>query len=149
MAPKLRVKRKTVAAGLQSANVRKKQRLSSESAEAMSAGAETVASSTPSGYEETPAIDVASEVGPSSSVVGVSVAGPSTSGVDLRNGVEEMGIAVSSASLESVPASSDATTDVSVVEGAMAADPESSSRVTSRDILGKFVEDWLDTLDKE
>ena len=30
----------------------------------------------------------------------------------------------------------------------MAADPESSSK-TSQDILGKFVEDWLETLDKE
>ena len=149
MAPKSRMKRKTVAAGLLSANVRKKQRVSSESAEATSAGVETVASSTPSGLEEMPAIDVASEVGPSSSVVGVSVAGPSTSGVDLSTGVEEMGVAVSSANLGSIPATSEATTDVSGVECAMAADPESSSRVTSRDILGKFVDNWLDTLDKE
>ena len=146
MAPKSRVKRKTVAAGLLSAKVRKKQRVSSESVEATPAGIETVPSSTPSSAEETPAIDVASEVGPSSSA---SVAGPSTSGVELSAGVELTGIAVSSASLENVPASVDATTDVSGVEGAMAADPESSSRVTSQEILGKFVEDWLETLDKQ
>ena len=34
---------------------------------------------------------------------------------------------------------------MSGLEGVMAADPESSSK-TSQDILGKFVEDWLETL---
>ena len=140
MAPKSRVKRKTAAAGQLSANVRKKQCVSSESAEGTPAGVETVPSSTPSSVEETPAIDVPSEVGPSSSVVGASVA-PSTSGADLRAGVEEMSIAVATASVERVFVSDDVTTGDSGMEGVMAADPESSSRATSQDILGKFVED--------
>ena len=37
---------------------------------------------------------------------------------------------------------------MSGVEGVMAADPESSSK-TSQDIVGKFVEDWLEILGKE
>ena len=123
--------------------------MSSESAEATSTGVETVPSSTPFGSEETPPIDVTSEVGPSSSVVGASVAGPSTSGTDLSARVQETGIAVSSATRARDSASGDATTDVSGMEGAMAADPESSSRNSSQDILEKFAEDWLETLDKE
>ena len=62
-------------------------------------------SSTASGLEETPAIDVASVAGPSSSVMEASITGPSTSGADLGAGVEGTGITGSSASLESVRAS--------------------------------------------
>ena len=148
MAPKSRVRKKTSEAGLQSADLRKKQRVSSESGEATPTSVETLPSSTASGLEETPAIDVASVAGPSSRVMGTSVTGPSTSSADLGAGLVGMGITGSSASLESVPASDEATTDVSGLEGVMAADPESSSK-TSQDILGKFVEDWLETLDKE
>ena len=65
-------------------------------------GVKTLPSSTLSNVEETPAIDVASEVVPSSSVVGASVAGPSTSsanlGADLGAGDEETGIAVADSS---------------------------------------------------
>ena len=71
MAPNSRVKRKTAAAGQLSANVRKKQRVSSESAEGTPMDVQTVPSSTPCSLEETPAIDVPSEVGPSSSVESV------------------------------------------------------------------------------
>ena len=149
MAPKSRVKRKTTEAGRLSANVRKKQRVSSESAEGTPVSIETMPNPTPSSLEETPAIDVPSEVGPSSSVVGASVAGRSTSGADPRARVEETSTAVITVSLERVSASDDATAGVSGMEGVMAADSESSSRATSQDILGKFVEDWLETLDKE
>ena len=116
-------------------------------AETTPIGVETLPSSTPSSLEETPAINVASVVGPSSSVFGVSITGPSTSGADLGAGVKETGIAVAGSSL-SVPTNSEATNNVSGVEGATIADPESSSR-TFQDILGKFVEDWLETLDEE
>ena len=109
---------------------------------------ETLPSSTASGLKETPVIDVARVAGPSSSVMKVSVTGPSTSSADLGTGVEGTGITGCSASLKSVPASDEATTNVFGMEGVMAADPESSSK-TSQDILGKFVEDWLETLDKE
>ena len=122
--------------------------MSSESGEVTPTSGETLPSSTASGLEEMPAIDVASAAGPSSSVMGASVTSPSTSGADLGTGVDGTGITGSSASLESVPVSDEATTDVSGLEGVMAADPESSSK-TSQDILGKFVEDWLETLDKE
>jgi hypothetical protein len=148
MALKSRVRKKTSEAGLQSADLRKKQRVSSESGDATPTSVETLPSSTASGLEETPAIDVASVAGPSSSIMGANVTGPSTSGADLSAGLEGTGITGSSASLESVPASDEATTDVSGVEEVMAADPESSSK-TSQDILGKFVEDWLETLGKE
>ena len=148
MAPKSRVRKRTATASQQSADVRKKQRVSSESGEATPTSVETRPSSTASGLEEMPAIDVASVAGPSSSVMGASVTSPSTSGANLGAGVEGTGVTGSSASLESVPASDEATTDMSGVEGVMAADPESSSK-TSQDILGKFAEDWLETLGKE
>ena len=88
MVPKSRVRKKTSEAGLQSADLRKKQRVSSESGEATPTSVETLPSSTASGLEETPAIDVASVAGPSSSVMGASVTGPSTSGADLGAGLE-------------------------------------------------------------
>ena len=81
MAPKSRVRKKTSEAGLQSADLRKKQRVSSKSGEATPMSVETLPSSTASGLEETPAIDVASVAGPSSSIMGASVTGPSTSGI--------------------------------------------------------------------
>ena len=119
MAPKSRVKRKTAASSQLSTDVRKKQHMSSKATEATPKGVETLPSSTPSGLEETPAIDVASETVPSSSVVGARIAGPSTTGVDLGTGVAEMGIAMAGSSA-CVPATSEATTDVSNVEGATA-----------------------------
>ena len=61
--------------------------------------------------EETPAVDVASEVGPSSSVVGTSVAGPSTSSTnlhtDLGAGVKETKMAMAGSSV-SVPTTNEA-----------------------------------------
>ena len=123
--------------------------MSSESAKATSVGVEIVPSLTPSGLEEMPPIDVTSEVGPSSSVVGASSAGPSTSDADLSGGVQETGMAISSATRARDSASGDATTNVSGMEGAMVADPESSSSNSSQDILGKLAEDWLETLDKK
>ena len=149
MAPKSRGKRKTDAASVQSAGVRKKQHVSSESAEATPAGIEIVPSLTPSGLEEMPPMDVTSEVSPSSSVVGASVAGPSASGADLCARVQETGTVVSSATCTRDSASGVATTDVSGMEEAMADDPESSSRNSPQDILDKFAEDWLEPLDKE
>ena len=119
MAPKSRVRKRTATASQQSADLRKKQRVSSESGEATPTSVETLPSSTASGLEETPAIDVASVAGPSSSVMGASVTSPSTSGADLCAGVDGTGITGSSASLKSVPASDEATTDVSGVEGVM------------------------------
>ena len=58
MAPKSRVRKKISAAGLLSANGRKKQRVSSESGEAMPMSVKTLPSSTASGLEEMPVIDV-------------------------------------------------------------------------------------------
>ena len=117
------MKRKTAAASQLSANVRKKQRASSEAAEATPTGVETLPNSTLSSLQETPAIDVTSEVGPISSVVGASAAGPSTSsanlGDDLGAGVEETGIAVAGSSA-TVPATNEAIADVSGIEGVIA-----------------------------
>ena len=117
------MKRKTAAASQQSANVRKKQRASSEAAEATPTGVETLPSSTLSSLQETQAIDVTSEVGPISSVVGASVAGPSTGsanlGADLGAKVEETGVAVAGSSA-SVTAINEATTDVCGIEGVTA-----------------------------
>ena len=147
MAPKSRVRKKTSEAGLQSADLRKKQRVSSESGEATSTSVETLPSSTASGLEETPAIDVASVAGPSSRVMGTSVTGSSTSGADLGAGLVGTGITGSSASLESVPASDEATTDVSGLEGVMAADPESSSKTSKTSSENLLKTGWK--LDKE
>lgn len=76
----------------------------SDLVEAMSAGVETVPVQHPL------VIKRHQQIMSSSSVVGVSVDDPSTNNDALSAGVEAMGIAVLSASLESIPASSDATT---------------------------------------
>ena len=96
---------RTAAASQLYADLRKKQRVSSESGEATPTSGETLPSSTACGLEEMPAIDVESVAGPSFSVMGASVTGPSTSSANLGAGVEGTGVTGSSASLESVPAS--------------------------------------------
>ena len=152
MAPKPRVKRKAAAATQASANIRKKQKVSSESVESLPTGSETAPISIPSpGVEETPAIDGASVAGPSSGVEGVNMAGLSSGGegasvAGTSAGSEGARVAGPSSrgtgsSLEIVPG-----TSVEETSGGSAAD---STPKTSQDILGKFAEDWLETLDKD
>lgn len=104
------------------------------------------------GLEEMPAID-ASIAGQSSGIMGVSAA-------DSSSGIEDVSIAGpsrvgetstigSSTSFERASVPGSIVEGISAyVKGATVADPDPYSK-TSQDILGKFVEDWLETLDKE
>ena len=154
MAPKTRVKKKSMTAADVSAITRKKQRVSLESTESLPAGPDIAPTLTASsGGDETPAMDVASVAGSSSGLEGAtstsssfggegaSVAGPNASaGVGIADqlartrATEEPG-----PSLASFPGPSGE-------EGSGGIATESTPR-TAQDI--QFAEDWLETLDKD
>ena len=157
VAPKTRVKRKAAAASLAAADIRKKQKVSLESVESLPTGSETTPSSI--NLPEIPAIGV-TVAAPSSDVEGVSV-------VDTSAGSEGVTVAAPSSDVEGVSvvgtsAGSEGVTVAGpssrVAEGTGSSVPGSgveegttadSSPKTSQDILGKFAEDWLETLDKD
>ena len=157
MARKSKIKRKAETAGQASANVRKKRRVSSEEVESISAGNETTPSLVPVlSVAETPATDDVSVAGPSSGVVGVSANGGSSgqsSGVASvactgdagPSGLEGTSVAGPSGLAEEAGAGIEEETGA----GSGSGSGSDYSLKTSQDILGKFVEDSLETLDKE
>ena len=143
-------------AALFSASSWKKQRISLESVTSLPAGNETVSNATgSSGAEEPAAMEGTSTAGPTTGLESTEVAGPSSGGkgtsiASTCAGSVKMGVdhdpsscvvEETGSALEDIRGTGgeETTAEITAVD---------STPRTSQDILGDFVEDWLETLDK-
>ena len=153
MPPKSAVKRKAGAASQIAAQARKKQRTSSESLDSLRTDIETV---------PTLSASLPPDSGSAGVNAGASVAGRSFSATGLNSGVEAEGVSATSGEESSVAGPSSSVLSPSVntadsnsgsnAEGTSSEQGEStgdSNPKTPHEMLGSFVEDWLETLDKE
>ena len=146
MAPKTRVKLKVEAASQAASTTRKKQRVSLESTDSISTCSETA----PSAIATQSTSEGGSIAGPSSGLEEVSVADPSSSGDGLHIAGPSSRVVGDNIAGPSAGVSSEEGANLSAMEGVMEGDlVADSSPKTSLIILGKFVEDWLETLDKD
>ena len=134
----------------------KKQRISLESVTSLPAGNETVSSATgSSGAEEPAAMEGTSTAGPTTGLESTEVAGPSSGGkgtsiASACAGSVEMGVDhdPSSCVVEETGSALEDIRDTGGEETTAEITAVDSTPRTSQDILGDFVEDWLETLDK-
>ena len=148
MVPKTRMKRKAEAAGIASAESRKKQRASLDSAESLATQSELSPTASVSlSAHEAPAIVTVSPAGNTSSVGDVELA--STPSVSVTDSASVAG--PSSRIVEECTSVTDITSEVTESAASDVLQPSISEpqKQDPHEVLGKFANEWLEALDRD